>query len=466
MEKSYFEDIICAKATPSGASAIAVIRVSGKNSWDILSKIFKPLNKKFAGFKSHRAYYGNIVDKNDIIDSMLLLTFKEGNSFTGEESFELNCHGSEVIVSLIIKILLKNGCRMAEPGEFSKRAFLNGKIKLSEAEAIMDIIHSSTKQSALIAVRQLGGRLTKEINIIKEDVANLLASIEVLIDYPEEDLAIDIENYSKKIAFINFNLENLLKGYNRGKLYREGIQAVLLGKTNAGKSTLFNFLLDDDKAIVSDIHGTTRDYIDGLINIDGFGVRIYDTAGLRDTEDPIEKEGTRRSKELSSTSDIIFYVIDGECGLTEEDKNNLTEIENNKKILIIINKTDIINEKQTLINQIDNFIKNTKKNYKTVGISALKEDGLDDFNNAFISLLIGEKLTEKEDPILTNERHFLLLDGCRQNLINAFEKTQTGLLDLVAFELRECLDKIGEITGEITPQDILNRIFSSFCVGK
>ncbi|HOV13853.1 MAG TPA: 50S ribosome-binding GTPase, partial [Spirochaetota bacterium] len=254
-ERFYFEDVICAKATPSGTSAIAVIRVSGKDCWSILSKIFKPFNKKFTSFKTHRVYYGNIVNNSDIIDSVLVTTFKEKSSFTGEESFEINCHGSEIIVSMILKILTDNGVRLADPGEFSKRAFLNGKINLAEAESIMDIVHSATKQSALIAVKQLSGRLTNEINEIKDKISLLLADIEVFIDYPEEDLKIDEKRWKDLILQINELMDNLLKGYDRGRFYREGIEAVILGQTNAGKSTMFNYLLDFDKAIVSDIHG-------------------------------------------------------------------------------------------------------------------------------------------------------------------------------------------------------------------
>jgi tRNA modification GTPase len=465
-EKEYYEDIICARATPSGTSAIAIIRVSGKNSWNLLKIIFKS-SKKSITFKTHHSYYGNIINKDQIIDDVLATTFKEGSSFTGEESFEISCHGSEIIISLIMNILIENGARFAEPGEFSKRAFLNGKIDLTKAEAIMDIVNASTQKSALIAVQQLTGRLTGEINEIKNKLADLLASVEVMIDYPEEDITEDTEIWEKNISELNVMLENLLKGFVRGKLYREGIRTVILGKTNSGKSTLFNFLLNDDKAIVSSTHGTTRDYIDGMINICGFGVRLFDTAGLRETNDPIEKEGTRRSKKLSEKADIILYMINGETGFTDEDKANILQTNPNKKMIVIINKIDILNDSgENIYNQITDFFKTNNRNFRIVKMSALNKIGLNDFNEYFAEILTGKKIIEGDDPVLTNARHANLIEQTRINLINAYQNLDSEMLDLVAFELREGLDHLGEITGEITPQDILNKIFSSFCVGK
>ncbi|MCK4798870.1 MAG: tRNA uridine-5-carboxymethylaminomethyl(34) synthesis GTPase MnmE [Spirochaetes bacterium] len=464
--KSYYEDIICARATPSGNSAIAVIRISGKGSWEILKKIFLPY-KKLTNYESHHIYYGKIIENKKSIDNVVILTYSNGNSFTGEESFEINCHGSEVIITLILKILLSNGIKIAEPGEFSKRAFLNGKIDLAEAEAIMDIVHSSTKKSALIAVRQLSGRLSSEINKIKEDIANLLAEIEVDIDYPEEDITNDTNNWLKKINTINKMFETLIKGFKRGRYYREAIQAVILGKTNSGKSTFFNFLLNEDKAIVSDIHGTTRDFLDGVINVKGFGVRIYDTAGLRKSNDPIEKEGTKRAIELSSNANIIIYIITASEGFTEEDKNNILSIDNDKKILIIINKIDLIkNDHNYLLNNIKKSLYKINNRLDIVKMSALKKEGLNEFNDSLVQLLTEEKTSDAEDPLITNIRHATLLDEANQKLINSIDKIKQGLLDLAAFELREALDNLGEITGEITPKNIIERIFSTFCVGK
>jgi tRNA modification GTPase len=309
--------------------------------------------------------------------------------------------------------------------------------------------------------------LTLEINEIKNKLADLLASIEVFIDYPDEDISTDSEIWLTKMTEINQMLENLLKGFIRGKLYREGIKAVILGKTNSGKSTLFNYLLDDDKAIVSDIHGTTRDYIDGLINIEGYGVRIFDTAGLRETDDPIEKEGTRRSNELSENCDIIFYIINSENGLTPEDKVNIKRTNSEKKIIVIINKIDLlIDQGEKILNELEIFLTSIRKYFKIVRMSALKKIGLEDFNNNFTLMMTGEKRAEGDDPILTNVRHANLIEEARMSIIGAFEKIESGMLDLVAFELREALNKLGELTGEITPADILNRIFSNFCVGK
>lgn len=467
-EKNYNEDIIIGRATPPGQSAIAIIRISGKNSWKILNKIFLS-NKKNILFKSHNAYYGKIVDKNKIIDYAIVITYSYNNSFTGEESFEINCHGSDIVVSLIIKLLILNGARIAEPGEFSKRAFLNGKMDLTEAEAIMDLVKSSTINSSLIALRQLSGRITLEINNIKKEISDLLAEIEVNIDYPEEDLILDTEKWISKINEIIDKFNLLLKGYVRGHFYREGIYAVILGKTNSGKSTLFNFLLNDDKAIVSDIHGTTRDYLDGVINIKGFGVRIYDTAGLRESKDTIEIEGVKRALELTKKVNIIIYLISCEEGFTEEDKNNINMIiNNNKNIIIVLNKTDIITETKCklIIDEIKKFLKTKVINNFIIKMSALNKTGLNEFNNTFIQILMGETSVESDDPIITNSRHAELIEKSKANLTLAIDKIKENLLDLTAFEIRESLDRLGEITGEVTREDILDKIFSNFCIGK
>jgi tRNA modification GTPase len=466
--KTYIEDIIIARATPPGQSAIAVIRVSGKNSWKILKNIFLS-DKKDILFKSYNAYYGKIMNKNKIVDYAIIITYRENKSFTGEESFEINCHGSDIIVSLIIKLIISNGARIAEPGEFSKRAFLNGKMDLTEAEAIMDIVKSSTINSSLIALQQLTGRVTTEINKIKKEISRILAEIEVNIDYPEEDLSLDTENWIHKINEIINLLDSLLKGFIRGHFYREGIFAVILGKTNSGKSTLFNFLLNDDKAIVSDIHGTTRDYLDGVINIKGFGVRIYDTAGLRDSKDKIEIEGVKRAFELTKKVNIIIYLLSTEDGFTSDDKNNINIIiENSKNILLVLNKIDLIDDEKCdfIISELNEYLKTKRNNFFIVKMSALNKTGIEDFNNFFIKLIIGENYCESEDPVITNSRHADLLEKAKENLTIAIKKINEGLLDLTAFEIRESLDRLGEITGEVTREDILEQIFSNFCIGK
>jgi tRNA modification GTPase len=257
---------------------------------------------------------------------------------------KINCHGSEIVVSLLLRLICKNGARLAEPGEYSKRAFMNGKLDLSEAEAIMDIVNASTKQAAKIAVKQLTGRLKDAINSIKEELTDLLSEVEVYIDYPEEDIYLDIDKWTNQALAIKNKSEVMLKDFSRGKYLREGILAAILGKTNAGKSTLFNYLLNEDKAIVSDIHGTTRDYLDGVINVSGYGVRVYDTAGLRKTEDPIELEGTKRAIDISDKSDIIIYVIGADNGVSYDDNVNISSIRSDKKVLFIINKTDLTDD--------------------------------------------------------------------------------------------------------------------------
>ncbi len=461
------EDIICARATPAGGSAIAIIRVSGNGSHALLHTIFRKKFNPGSAFKTHRAYYGTIFDNKEIIDDALVITFSEGKSFTGEESFEINSHGSEIVIALILRIICNNGGRLAEPGEFSKRAFLNGKIDLSEAEAIMDVVNASTKQAANIAVKQLNGTVKNEINFIKNLVADLLAEIEVYIDYPEEDLSLDTAVWTGAIDSIITQSKTMLNGFTRGKYIREGIQAAILGKTNAGKSTLFNYLLNEDKAIVSDIHGTTRDYLDGVINISGYGVRLYDTAGLRKTLDPIELEGTKRAISISDKSDIVLYVLSGSEGLTDNDKINIQSISSDKKTIIIVNKIDLIQEKKSqLINEITNFIGNHFIHFRIIGMSAIQKTGIEQFNSQFIELVTNTSITESTDPIITNERHANKLLESINSLSNAKSNMQNEILDLAAFDLRQSLNSLGEITGEITPNDILDKIFSTFCVGK
>lgn len=467
MTKPYDEDIICACATAAGNSAIGIIRCSGKNSHEILKKIFKQHNeKKSSDFKSHHAYYGKLYDDDTLIDDVLILTFSDGKSFTGEESFEINCHGSMVIISLILRLLCKNGARTAEPGEFSKRAFLNNKFDLSSAEAVMDIVNASTTQAAHIAVQQLTGRVKREIDLLKDKTSDVLSAIEVYIDYPEEDLTPDISKWTAQINTILNENKQLIAGFARGKYFRTGIRMALLGQTNVGKSTLFNYILNEDKAIVSDIHGTTRDYLDANVNICGYGVRIFDTAGLRQTDDPIEKEGTRRSVEISESADIVVYLLSANDGITDIDKKNLEKYKKSK-LICIINKSDLLEANN--LNALTTDLKNElgdEPNIKIIQMSALHRKGLDDFNNSFKELLIGSASTDSTDPTITNERHAILLEQAESALNSAVIRLQEEALDLAAFEIRTSLNYYGEITGEVTPDDILNKIFSTFCVGK
>lgn len=467
MEKLYDEDIICACATATGNAAIGIIRCSGKNSLQILKYIFKQPNKEnLPTFKSHHAYYGQIYDNEQLIDDVLVLTFSDGKSFTGEESFEINCHGSMLIISLILRLLCKNGARMADPGEFSKRAFLNGRMDLSSAEAVMDIVNASTKQAAHIAIQQLTGRIKREIDSLKDKTSDVLSAIEVYIDYPEEDLTPDINKWTNDINSILTENNQLIAGFARGKYFRSGIRMALLGQTNVGKSTLFNYILNEDKAIVSDIHGTTRDYLDANVNICGYGVRIFDTAGLRETDDPIEKEGTRRSIELSENADIVVYLLSASEGLTPIDKENLEKYKSNK-LICIINKSDLLDS--SLLTSLENELQEIlgkESNIKIIQMSALHRKGLDIFNKSFCDLLLGTDIGENTEPVITNERHAILLEQAQNALKEANTRLQEEALDLAAFEIRTALNHFGEITGEVTPDDILNKIFSTFCVGK
>lgn len=466
--KPYLEEIICARSTPPGSSAVAVIRASGKGAYQLLSEIFTPVGGKTKSFVSHKAYYGKIYDEERLIDDVLVIPFKDGKSFSGEESFEINCHGSDVIVSILLKLLCSHGARLAEPGEFSKRAFFNGKIDLSEAEAIMDLVNASTKQAALIAVQQLTGRVRNEIDILKDKLADILSAVEVYIDYPEEDLSFDIDRWLHEVRELQEENACLIEGFSRGKFYRTGINMTLLGRTNVGKSTLFNYMLNEDKAIVSDVHGTTRDYLDGMIHIEGYGVRVFDTAGLRKTEDRIEQEGTKRSLDLSEKADLVVYILSADSGMTQMDRENLISIHSEKKVICVLNKWDLMESKgaDSQVKEVEMFLAGRFSKFRLVKMSALYKTGFEEFSRAFVELLTELSFTENVDPVITNERHAQLLEEATQFLSNGVIRLQEQVLDLAAFELRAALDKYGEITGEVTSDDILNRIFSTFCVGK
>ncbi len=457
-------DTIAAISTPIGEGGIGIIRLSGKDSIKIVEKVFmSPSLRRLSDLKSHTITYGFIVDTatGNKIDEALFTIMKAPKTYTREDIVEINCHGGILPTTNTLSLLLKNGARLAEPGEFTKRAFLNGRIDLSQAEAVIDIIRSKTAKAEKIAMLQLEGRVSRRINEIMDNIITLCANVEAFIDFPEEDIDIIHTNEMlQSIEHLSSGLQRLSESYEDGRFFREGVSVAIVGKPNVGKSSLLNCLLDKDRAIVTEMPGTTRDIIEDYLNINGLPLRIIDTAGIRESYDLIEKEGVRRSLKAVEDSDIAIAVFDCSMPLDDADTEILERVKN-KKALMVINKTDI----ESVLFKIENLGVEDKRCIK---ISALKGIGIDDLKNKIYSFCIS--MSEKdlfEGCLISNMRH-------KDSIIRAIRylNEAEGLLkageppEITAFVLRESANCLGEIAGVVTTDDLLNKIFSEFCVGK
>ena len=456
-------DTICAIATPIGEGGVAIIRISGEKSLEIADKIFVGKNKK--DLKDMRTYtmrYGNIVDidTEEIIDDVILSYMKAPRSYTGENVIEVNCHGGVVATNRVLNQIVKAGVRLAEPGEFTKRAFLNGRIDLSQAEATMDIIKAKTELSMKSAIMQSRGALSKEISELRKYLLNVLALIEYAVDFTEDDEDIIDDNLVAQIKEgINKTLSrinSLLKNADEGKIIRDGLNLVIVGKPNVGKSSLLNSLLREKRAIVTDIPGTTRDIIEEYINLDGIPIRITDTAGIRDTEDTVEKIGVERSKEKIEEADLVILMLDTSRELDDEDKVIIDSVRD-KKYLALLNKVDLeCKLSQEFIESLDRKIEISAKT--GFGIENLKEE----IKNLFFN---GE--IDSESLIISNTRHKQALYRSLENCTLALEKLNLNeYLDLISIYVTAAMKALGEITGDELEEDLLNKIFSEFCVGK
>ena len=453
MNKLPLEDTITAVATPTGVGAISVIRVSGPETFEAVDKIF--VGKiKISEAATHTIHYGKIVDqKGGLIDDVLASVFRNPNSYTGEDSVEISTHGNPLITKKIIELLIEKKIRLAEPGEFTKRAFINNRIDLAQAEAVADIISSRTDASLKGARNQLDGILSKKVQSLRESLLNVVSFVELELDFAEEDVEfIHFDELLKKIEEIIKELDLLLKTYSFGKVIKDGVNVALVGKPNVGKSSLLNYILKESRAIVSKIPGTTRDVIREDASIDGILFRLYDTAGIRVSEDEIEKEGVLRSREVVRNSDLVLYINDVE---QDEGKDVLEEINSLKeksKILKVLNKIDLGNEKNL---EADIYI------------SALNGQGIDE-----LLLKLKEKVFEnsnysEKSAIVSNLRHFNCLKNAKANLENAKESVKDMLSgEFISVDLRNSANSLGEIIGEMTSDDVLNNIFSKFCIGK
>jgi len=458
----YFEDTIAALSTPFGTGGIGVIRISGEKAFEVVSKIFVS-EKAMDEITSHSVTYGKIVDPvtETVVDEVLLLKMCMPKTFTREDVVEINCHGGIIVINRILELLLKYGARPAEAGEFTKRAFLNGRIDLSQAEAIIDLINSKTVESSKAAVSHLEGRLSKKLNSIRDILVELLAHIEVTVDYPEHDIEeITGEKVIESLKVIKIELMTLSKTFDRGKILREGISVVIAGKPNVGKSSLLNQLAGSTRAIVTEIPGTTRDIIEEYVNIKGIPAKITDTAGIRSTQDIVEKIGVDKAYKAIEDADLIIVVIAADTGILDEDVEVLESIKG-KKSLVLINKTDLVDKQK-----IDEVRKQINVDI-VLEASVIKEQGIEGLEEKISEMFFKGDISQNDEILLTNARHKNLVDHAIIAIEQAINSFDLGMpLDMVTIDIKNCADCIGQITGESIDEDIMHNIFSRFCIGK
>lgn len=456
------EDTIVAIATPFGMGGIGIIRISGPKSPKIAEKIFRGKTQPPI-LESHHLYYGEVVDTLDgsVIDTVLLSFMRKPTSYTKEDVVEINCHSGFLVLQRILEVVLREGARLAEPGEFTKRAYINGRIDLSQAEAVLDIVKSQTDASLKIAARQLKGALSKEVMRLKEELATLLTFIEASVDFPDEDLdIISPQEFLTKIQGLIANIKTLIESYEEGKFYREGISAIIIGRPNVGKSSLLNALLKEKRAIVTPIPGTTRDLLEEPLSVRGFPLKIIDTAGIGDTKDVIEEEGIKLAREKLAYADIVMLVIDSSQGLDEGDSNLLAELID-KKVIIALNKIDLV--PKTSINSFETKL----EDYTIVPISALYSQGIGKLKEAIFSTITRDRLDSPASVYVTNTRHKIALEKTLENLKQARESIIKEMSpEFTALDIQLSLKYLGEIVGDTTSEDILDKIFSEFCIGK
>jgi tRNA modification GTPase len=447
------EDTITAIATPPGVGAITVIRVSGPDTFSKVDLIFRG-RKKISECNTHTIHYGTIVDPNgEVIDDVLVSVFRSPNSYTGEDSVEISTHGSQLIAEKIIGLLVERGIRIAEPGEFTKRAFLNGRLDLAQAEAVADVINSRSEASLRGARNQLDGLLSQKIDTLREKLINTSSLIELELDFAEEDIELlPLTKIISNIGEIEKEIDELLKSFRFGKVIRDGINVALVGKPNVGKSSLLNYLLKEARAIVSEIPGTTRDIIREEVTIEGILFKLYDTAGIRLTEDVIEKEGVERSRKAVSDADVVLFLNDSTHGFDGDIYDELLKLQKEERILKVANKIDL---KPGLDKSFD------------VGISAKTGEGIEELFRKLKEKALGSGTYTEKSAVVTNLRHYNALKKAKEHLIGAKNSINEGLTgEFVAVDLRNAENSLGEIIGKVTTDDILNNIFAKFCIGK
>lgn len=461
----YEFDTIAAISTPMGEGAIAIVRLSGEEAFQIIDEIFvTPSSKKMKNVASHTIHYGHIVDPKTekTIEEVMVSVMRGPKTFTREDVVEINCHGGLVSVNKLLQLVLSRGARLAEPGEFTKRAFLNGRIDLSQAEAVMDLIRAKTDRAMNVALGQMEGRLSKLIQKLRQEILETLAHVEVNIDYPEYD---DVEEMThqlllEKSTYVKEELEKLLQTSQQGKILREGLSTVIIGRPNVGKSSLLNSLVHENKAIVTDIPGTTRDVIEEYVSVRGVPLRLVDTAGIRETEDIVERIGVERSREVLKKADLILLVLNNNDDLTNEDKQ-LFEAVKGMDVIVIVNKTD-------LPTKIDIEQVKEHANHHTVISTSLKEEqGIDELEEAISSMFFQGDLEAGDMTYVSNSRHIGLITQAQQALEDAIEGMESGVpIDIVQIDLTRTWEILGEIIGDAVHESLIDQLFSQFCLGK
>ena len=450
------EDTIVAIGTALGESAINIIKLSGQNAINIVNNHFK--GKDLTKVASHTINYGHIVYKKEIIDEVLVSVFKVPKTYTKENVVEINCHGGIATTNKILEIMLSSGARLAEPGEFLKRAYLNGRVDLIEAESVQDLISSKTESARKMSLKGIDGTLSKLIKDLRSKILSIIANIEVNIDYPEYEDAVIITNkiMKKNIKEIEKKLQTILDQSKNGKIIKNGIKVGILGKPNVGKSSLLNLLINEKKAIVTDIEGTTRDIVEGTIILNGIEINFIDTAGIRETENYVEQIGVKKSYEILETADLLLVLLDNSKSLTKMDKEILKKT-NKKDVIILLNKIDL--ESKIELDKL--------KKYKILNISVKENKGIEELKQAIISKFKLDKIANSDYTYLSNARQISLIKEC-MTIIKQIEKAnnQQTDVDLIEIDLKRLWDKLGEITGETYKEELLDEIFSKFCLGK
>ncbi|MFZ7119739.1 MAG: tRNA uridine-5-carboxymethylaminomethyl(34) synthesis GTPase MnmE [Eubacteriaceae bacterium] len=456
------DDTIAAISTPVGFSGIGIVRVTGNKTFEIINKIFRSKVRTFNDFENRKIIYGHIIDNftEDIIDEVLVSKMKGPKTYTKQDLVEVNCHGGIIPVKKILELILKNGARLAEPGEFTKRAFLNGRIDLTQAEAVIDIINAKTNKSLDISLKQLDGSISKKINVIRNKILEMLAHIEANIDYPEYDIEeVSYDEILKESIVVRNEVKDLIYNSENGRLIREGINTTIIGKPNVGKSSLLNTLLGHKRAIVTEIPGTTRDTIEEYISIEGVPLKIIDTAGIRETENIIEKIGIEKTKDILNQCDLVLLLLDS-SNILDDDDIVLLKMINNKRAIILLNKVD----KDVRINE-----KDIKKitNKQIVQISATEELGIERLKKCVLESVSDNGLELESFEIVSNIRHINLLKETNESLKHVIEAIKAKIpLELVSTDLKDSWGLLGEITGDTINEDIMDKIFSNFCIGK
>lgn len=456
-------DTITSISTPMGEGAIGIVRLSGPQAIEIGDILYKG-KKKLSEVETHTINYGHIIDPetNETVEEVMVSVLRAPKTFTREDIIEINCHGGILTINRILELTMTYGARMAEPGEYTKRAFLNGRIDLSQAEAVMDFIRSKTDRASKVAMNQIEGRLSDLIKKQRQSILEILAQVEVNIDYPEYD---DVEDATTDFLLeqskrIKEEINQLLETGAQGKIMRKGLSTVIVGRPNVGKSSMLNNLIQDNKAIVTEVAGTTRDVLEEYVNVRGVPLRLVDTAGIRDTEDIVEKIGVERSRKALSEADLILFVLNNNEPLTEDDQT-LFEVIKNEDVIVIINKTDL--EQRLDVSELREMI----GDMPLIQTSMLKQEGIDELEIQIKDLFFGGEVQNQDMTYVSNSRHISLLKQARQSIQDAIDAAESGIpMDMVQIDLTRTWEILGEIIGESASDELIDQLFSQFCLGK